>query len=452
MTKAKLDLGLINQPAAYIGQPVPKELDLHMVRYVTGKRKRAVEQDHSLITNEPYDHSDIFYDSRTHLNKLGYDTSVYNDNVAGGSERRKDFYSKIKDACEGYHHVKRHKIGIFPEDRAVMAFNGRYYSVGFENLKSLMHYGTDVIVVEKAGTVLKMVPYTKRRGIAFIQSQGFVSEYGVALAHLVSGDYQAADDFNGGYIPKYTGHLATLMDCDSSGVSIGTKIIGAIRLGLDLESIDEMIEVNKKLGLDLTDKLDINSIVETTKPNSHWQGLLGIIQHNNKSNTYKYLCEFGKTEELEFYENYLTQNILDHNGISVRFIDWLKTNRIELNTVLATTKPKAFYNWLNWKLSELWPTRNYNRVFHKPDPSDVYPDAIKEFMTRLDNTIRPFVDEKYTPIEEQCKHITGFIKDIEGTQVLIQSRISKQISNEEKITIVSNRLTALADELDLTSE
>ena len=57
--------------------------------------------------------------------------------------------------CEGYHHVKRHKIGIFPEDRAVMAFNGRYYSVGFENLKSLMHYGTDVIVVEKAGTVLK---------------------------------------------------------------------------------------------------------------------------------------------------------------------------------------------------------------------------------------------------------------------------------------------------------
>ena len=66
-----------------------------MVRYVTGKRKRAVEQDPSLITNEPYDHSDIFYDSRTHLNKLGYDTSVYNDNVAGGSERRKDFYGKM---------------------------------------------------------------------------------------------------------------------------------------------------------------------------------------------------------------------------------------------------------------------------------------------------------------------------------------------------------------------
>ena len=155
-----------------------------------------------------------------------------------------------------------------------------------------------------------MVPYTKRRGIAFIQSQGFESEYGVALAQLANGDYKAGHYFNGGYIPKYTGHLATLMDCESSGVSIGTKITGAIRLGLDLESIDEMIDVNKRLGLDLTDKLDINSIVETTKPNSHWQGLLGIIQHNKKSNTYKYLCEFGIAKELEFYENYLTKKII----------------------------------------------------------------------------------------------------------------------------------------------
>jgi hypothetical protein len=449
MTKAKLDLALINQPAAYIGQPVPRELDLHMIRYVTGKRKLTVEQDPSLITNEPYDHSDIFYDSRTHLNKLGYDTSVYNDNVTGGSERRKDFYSKIKDACEGYHHIKRHKIGIFPEDRAVMALNGGYYSVGFENLRTLMHLGTEVIVVEKAGTVLKMMPYTKGRGIAFIQSQGFVSEYGIALAQLANGDYQAAYDFNGGYIPKYTGHLATLMDCDSSGVSIGTKITGATRLGLDLQSIDEMIEVNKRLGLDLTDKLDINSIVETTKPNSHLQGLLGIIQNNRKSNTYKYLCKFGNTEELQFYQNYLTQEILDQNDIPVRFIDWLKTNRIELNTVIAAAKPKAFYNWLNWKLSQLWPMRNYNRVFNKPDPNEVYPDAIKEFIARLDNTIQPLVNEKYTPIEERCKHITGFIKDTVGTRKLIQSSISKKISNEEKIKIVSNRLIALAEELDL---
>ena len=79
-----LNLALINRPAAYPGQPVPKEMDLHMIKYITELRKEAVRLNPNLITMEPNDHSDVFYDARTHLNKLGYDTSVYNDNVAGG--------------------------------------------------------------------------------------------------------------------------------------------------------------------------------------------------------------------------------------------------------------------------------------------------------------------------------------------------------------------------------
>jgi hypothetical protein len=61
MTRAKVGLGLIHQLAAYIGEPASKELDLHMVRYVTGKCKLTAEQDPSLITNGPSDHSDLFY-------------------------------------------------------------------------------------------------------------------------------------------------------------------------------------------------------------------------------------------------------------------------------------------------------------------------------------------------------------------------------------------------------
>jgi hypothetical protein len=135
-----------------------------MIKYITGLRKDAVAQNPNLITLEPNDHSDVFYDAGTHLNKLGYDTSVYNDNyqftftgkngkkkTVTGTDRRKNFYDMIKDVCETYHGVKRHQIGIFPEDRAVMAYNGRYYSVGFENLKYLMHFGNDVIVMEKQG-------------------------------------------------------------------------------------------------------------------------------------------------------------------------------------------------------------------------------------------------------------------------------------------------------------
>ena len=101
----------------------------------------------------------------------------------------------IKPVCEDFYHVKRHQIGIYPEDRAVMAYGGVTYAVGFDNLENLMYRGTDVICVEKQGTVIKMVPFTRNNGVAFIQSQGFISEYGVALARLANRDWEAETDY-----------------------------------------------------------------------------------------------------------------------------------------------------------------------------------------------------------------------------------------------------------------
>ena len=68
-----------------------------------------------------------------------------------------------------------------------------------------MHRGTDIIVVEKFGTVVKMIPFTQSNGIAFIESQGFVSEYGIALARLCNGQKQISKDYTDGYVPKYIG-------------------------------------------------------------------------------------------------------------------------------------------------------------------------------------------------------------------------------------------------------
>jgi hypothetical protein len=143
--------------------------------------------------------------------------------------------------CENYLGVKRHQIGIYPADRATMAFDGKYHTVDFDRLSNLMGYDTDVIVVEKFGAVVKMVPFTQNNGIAFIESQGFVSEYGIALARLCNCQKQISKDYTGGYTPKYIGHLAVLTDCDSSGVGIGLKIPGSTRLGIDITTIREIM-------------------------------------------------------------------------------------------------------------------------------------------------------------------------------------------------------------------
>jgi hypothetical protein len=60
---AKIDLALINSFGH--GKPVPKEMDRHMVKFIVGRRKSAIEADPSLFQTERWDHSDVFYATRT---------------------------------------------------------------------------------------------------------------------------------------------------------------------------------------------------------------------------------------------------------------------------------------------------------------------------------------------------------------------------------------------------
>jgi hypothetical protein len=46
-----------------------------------------------------------------------------------------------------------------------MAYGGMS-TVGFDDLENLMYLGTDVICVEKQGTVIKMVPFIRNNGVA----------------------------------------------------------------------------------------------------------------------------------------------------------------------------------------------------------------------------------------------------------------------------------------------
>ena len=352
---AKIDLGLINADGR--GRPVPKELDRHIVKYIIGQRKTAIDADPSLLQTYRWDHSDVFYAARTHLNQHDWDTSIYNDTTAGGANRRKELYDMIRPVCEDFYHVKRHQIGIYPEDRAVMAYNGVMYAVSFDNLRWLMTEGTDVIAVEKQGTVIKMMPFTENAGVAFIQSQGFISEYGIALARLAGKDSEAAYEYTDRITPMFRGNVGSLTDCDSSGLVIGMKIKGATRLGIDLDTIDEINRVNKGLEdeLDIDLPIELEDLEESNSANSHWQGLVGIINRTGK------LYESLSVLERDFYRRYLLARPATLGG-DIKFIDYLEEYRIELNTVLAIIKPQAFWNWLRWKLLEVWPSRNYLRA------------------------------------------------------------------------------------------
>lgn len=447
----KLDLGLINQR----GQGrVPKKMDLHMVKYVIQNRKADVERDRDLIKRRPWDHSDVFYAVRTWLNRHGWDTSVYNDSEAGGSDRRKSLYDKIQDVCENTYGVKRHQIGIFPDERAIMAFNGSMYAVGFEGLRELMLNGTDVIVVEKAGTVMKMVPFTSKFGIAFIQSQGFVSQYGIALAGLCNGQDKiahvyASDDNGRYYLPQYVGHLGVLTDCDHSGVMIGAKIPGACRLGIDVTTIDEINNANPALAR----KLRLEDLVEGTKPNTHWKSLLNLAKE-----TGKLVKELSEGDRI-YYMNYLRRKIkitedgevkvvheddeVDDDDEELQyFINYLARNRIELNTILAAVEPQVFWNWLKWKLETIWPERNYNRAIFLQDT--LLTPTMKKLNgwleKRSEEINKEAIDQKRTELE----NVKGFYEDVRAEEGKIKDDIIENtMLHNERVQKIDLALKAI---------
>ena len=210
--------------SAFEGQSLPDGLARSVMRYLIDRRWLAVYANPKLLTDKKHrmDQSDIFYPMRTMLYRKGYDVS----SLAEGEKRQK-LYSYIKEYCEDTLGIKRHQIGIFAADRAVMAYRGDTYSISFENCKQLAKQGVDIICIEKEGIVEKLTPFTEGVGIALVQSQGFVSEYGVMLAEE----------------GKKTGaNVMVLTDFDTDGIKIAFELEGVIRVGIDFESIDQINE------------------------------------------------------------------------------------------------------------------------------------------------------------------------------------------------------------------
>ena len=145
------------------GAPIPEGMARQTIRHLIDKRWLAVYENPRLLTDKTHrmDQSDIFYPMRTMLYRKGYDVSSL-----GEGEKRQKLYQYIKEYCEDVLNIKRHQIGIFAADRAVMAYQGQTYSVSFENCLDLARLGVDIICIEKEGIVEKLIPFTEGVGIA----------------------------------------------------------------------------------------------------------------------------------------------------------------------------------------------------------------------------------------------------------------------------------------------
>jgi hypothetical protein len=309
-------------------------------------------------TSEPWNLSDIFYKLRTKMGQMGHNTGEI-------TSKRNEIHSEVKDYCDKLG-IKRHEIGIFPADRAILAFKGKFYSVGYEDIDELAENGPDIICVEKMGIIKKIMPYLDKFGVAFLQSQGFMAEYGQMLADNVEAN------------------VAVLTDFDSSGINLGFDLDRAYRIGIDFDTISE---INQILESESKEQIDPSQLSEPYGGGANYYDFLQYLfeerwEHEKLNNPKNKKRNLGKkpswwnTLNHQWYTRYLGRK---YDGQS--YLDIIANTRIELDSLMNAVGPKIFSTWLRNKILKTFPERDYTRAVDVPDY--ILTPTIDEFLLRL---------------------------------------------------------------------
>ena len=431
--------------------PIPTGLERQTMRYLIHNRWLDVYNNPGLLTDRTHrmDQSDIFYPMRKMLHSKGY-----NVESLGEGERRQKLYSYIKEYCEKMG-LKRHDIGIFPADRAVMAYQGETYSVSFENYKQLAHLGVDVVCIEKEGIVEKLAPFAEGAGIALVQSQGFVSEYGIMLAQEAK---------------STKANVMVLTDFDADGVRIAFDIEGITRIGIDFDTIKE---INKRIELELKgdefapavtpvdedesvykpdmddldppfgdiETLDFDELVESRGDSDFWKSLKYLTEGIKRKSVgnHKLIPVTGTPHE-KLYIHYLLQK-QSYDGIKTTNLEFLEENRIELNTIMTEIGAKRFWNWMYAKIVETFPTRDYTRVIQVP-PYKITLPILDRLSSIVDMKIADCIQDERRVIMDELLQVRGLLNT--GAKMdEIDGRLTEIVNEDEDITKFTRKLEKL---------
>ncbi len=208
-------------------------------------RYKAVKQNPSLIIDDRWTPSDVWYGCRPELLKNG---------IVISKDTRSNFTALIRQTCEEEFNCNMEEIGIFAADRAQLYFNRRWYDVGFDELDSLALKGTDLIIIEKEGMAEVLTSLADKYGLALLFTRGFATKYVCDLSELSK---------NGGC------RVSVLSDYDASGILLASKL-SVPRIGIDPDTLEYF-------------ELEREDVEEEYDPKNHLTGIWNFVSEEEFS-------------------------------------------------------------------------------------------------------------------------------------------------------------------------
>ncbi|MGA9842221.1 MAG: hypothetical protein WBQ25_07890, partial [Nitrososphaeraceae archaeon] len=347
-------------------------------------RKQDVEADSSLRTRDRLTQSGVWYRIRPLLVRDGF---MPKNGESGWGAARKGLTGAISKTINELwpgENITREHLGIVAKARAVLYFKGQEYPVTFDSINELASLGTtDMIVVEKEGITDVLLMHATKYSIALVATGGMLVDYAKDLAE-------------GAHINGI--NVSTLYDDDLRGREAPDKLI---ERGLNIP----------RLGVD--------------KSTVKW------LQENG----YPHLTE------KELLEEYTPEN-----RKIWKYDDYLKTHRIELDSIVAAVGAEALWKYIVHRLEEVFPEpRNYTNVIDEPEPQDYYPDEMTEIIDYLNESVKIAYGDKWKAIrDEELAEVKGLLQTEEKKKE-IHEKLQKTIAEDKAIKKIVRKIKELKE-------
>lgn len=356
--------------------------------------RRFLRNRYNEIEKNPGLKNDINY----RLNQSGVWYNLRPEMIEAGFEPKKDWgttrsyiQNSINDVCEELSKefrktITREDLNIVASARGIMFFEGQYIPVTIDAIRTLANQGVGIIVIEKSGILELLKDYAQEYGVALIQTQGRFVDYIKDLIEIAK---------------NATAPIATLTDYDIDGITMADETrTKTPRIGIDIDTIEWFNE---------------NGFPDLTREDLEE--------------------EYSPTRYME--SKYVQEN------------EYLKTHRIELDSVIASVGSEAFWNYCKHQLETIFKERgfNYNKVIKPPETINLYPNKITDMISKLENYINKTVEPEWKNIEKDMSNSKELIvvndKQESNTEEL-SSKIENDSTMKEKIIPkISNLLEQL---------
>jgi uncharacterized protein DUF2399 len=247
-----------------------------------------------------------------------------------------------------------------------------------------------MLIVEKEGVVEQLAPFADEKGIALLNTRGFLTEYASILSQQAS---------------KNGCNISILTDFDASGLLIALKIPDAYRIGIDFETLDYF-------------GLNPSMVEEKYKPQ---QNHLKPLE--------------GSTGIGGFLD--ITSEEYDDEKI-----EYVSNKRIEIDSVMAAVNDNAkFWEFILSKLKEKFPTRNYNRAINMPEY--VVPSSLESLNNIVRIKLTSILENERIRMRNKFSSTTGFL-DVKGDELSILEQFRVIIENDDSIKPLLEKIDNLA--------